>query len=290
MTFNISNVKVLHLEPTSKCNAACPQCGRYVNDGETLNPNIRITDLKLTTIQEKLNVNFVSQLDKMFMCGTYGDPAAHKNAIGIYDWFREVNPDITLGMNTNGSLRNTHFWNALAKRLNRERDYCVFSIDGLSDTNHLYRRNTNYNKIMINASEFVAAGGRAHWDMLVFKHNEHQVDECMKLARDMGFVAFRAKVSKRFIERPIYGLEPPQIYKPDLQYGDVSCHALKENSIYMNYLGQIKPCCWLSNEKYTVENFNDIINKWTPTCVKTCSSIKDRSNFGKQWFREEYFV
>jgi len=289
MSFDISNVKVLHLEPTSKCNAACPQCERYEHDGYTINKDIRITDLKLQTIKENLSTDFVNQLEKMFMCGNYGDPAAHKQVIEIYDWFRESNPNITLGMNTNGSLRNTHFWNALAKRLNRERDYCVFSIDGLSDTNHLYRRNTNFNKIMINASEFINNGGRAHWDMLVFKHNEHQVDACMQLAKDMGFVAFRAKVSKRFISRPIFELDPPQIYQPYLEYGDVSCHALNENSLYMNYLGELLPCCWLANEKYTVSTFNNIINNWTPICIKNCSTVKDRSNFGKQWFREIYF-
>jgi sulfatase maturation enzyme AslB (radical SAM superfamily) len=290
MTFNISNVKVLHLEPTSVCNAACPQCSRYIDNGFTINPNIQVKDLPLESIKSKLEVDFIKQLDKMFMCGTYGDPAAHKQTLEIYSYFRSINPNITLGMNTNGSLRPHMFWSELGKILNRERDYCVFSIDGLADTNHIYRRNTNFNKIMENCRAFIAAGGRAHWDMLVFKHNEHQVDECMNLAKDMGFVAFRAKVSKRFTQRPIMGLEPPEIYQPDLQYGEVSCHALNENSLYMNYLGDLLPCCWLANEKYTVADFNNIINKWTPTCVNTCSTVKDRSNFGKQWFREEYFV
>jgi len=289
MSFHIDNVKILHLEPTSKCNAACPQCARYMYDGITLNPNIRIVDLKIELIKQKLSNNFVKQLDKMFMCGTFGDPAAHKDPITIYDWFREINPNITLGMNTNGGLRNAQFWNRAGKILSRERDYCVFSIDGLSDTNHLYRRNTNWNRIIENAKAFISGGGRAHWDMLVFKHNEHQVDSCMKLAKELGFVAFRAKVSKRFIDRPIYGLEPPQIYKPELDYGNISCHALNENSIYMDYRGELLPCCWLASEKYRLDDFNDIIDKWTPACNKNCTITNDKSNFGKQWFREEYF-
>ncbi|NDB58115.1 radical SAM protein [bacterium] len=296
MSFDIADVRVLHLEPTSKCNAACPQCERYEHDGYTINKNIRITDLKLQTIKENLSLDFVRQLDKMFMCGNYGDPAAHKQAIQIYDWFREINPEITLGMNTNGSLRNTHFWNALGQRLNRERDYCVFSIDGLEDTNHLYRRNTNWNKIIINAIEFIKVGGRAHWDMLVFKHNEHQVDECMKLAKELGFVAFRAKVSKRFIKRPFYELQPPEIYKPTVQYNNkISCYALNEKTIFMNYSGQLLPCCWLSNTKFLLQDFPQIVNSWTTqnpvsNCVSSCSVNNDKTNFGQQWFREEYFV
>jgi sulfatase maturation enzyme AslB (radical SAM superfamily) len=287
--FNISNVKVLHLEPTSKCNAACPQCARYADDGITINPNIQVKDLPLETLKERLDTNFIAQLDKMFMCGVYGEPAAHKQTLEIYSYFRNNNPTITLGMNTNGSLRPHMFWSELGKILHRERDYCVFSIDGLDDTNHIYRRNTNFNKIMENCRAFIGSGGRAHWDMLVFKHNEHQVDECMKLAKDMGFVAFRAKVSKRFVKKPIFGIEPPEVYAPNLTVGNVSCHALYENSIYMNYLGELQPCCFLADQKYTIDDFNTIINNWTQRCVDTCSITKDVSNFGSQWFREVYF-
>ena len=289
MNFDILKVKTLHLEPTSRCNAACPQCARYQDDGITLNPNIEIRDLTLAKLTEKLNDNFIAQLDKMFMCGTYGDPAASNQSLAIYDWFRHINPNITLGMNTNGSLRNPHWWSLLGQRLNKLEDYCVFSIDGLENTNHIYRRNTIWSKIMKNAQSFIDSGGRAHWDMLVFKHNEHQVDECKQLAKDMGFVAFRAKVSKRFISKPIAGLEPPEIYNPQLRIGNISCHAMNEKSIYMDYRGELLPCCWLAAEKYTINDFNTIINSWTKRCVDTCSITKDVSNFGSQWFCEIYF-
>ena len=295
MSFNIANVKVLHLEPSSRCNAACPQCDRYTNSGEILNPKITIKDLKLETIKEKLTIDFVANLNKMFMCGNYGDPAAHRDPISIYEWFREINQTITLGMNTNGGLRNAQFWTKLGKMLSRERDYCVFSIDGLEDTNHLYRRNVNFNKVIINVKEFIAAGGRAHWDMLVFKHNEHQVDDCMRLAKKLGFVAFRAKVSKRFTYKPIDGLEPPEVYQHNATYGNIDCFALAEKSIFMNYMGELQPCCWLGNTSYKLEDFPIIINSWTGSntvsnCKNSCSTDESGSNFGKQWYREEYFV
>lgn len=34
---------------------------------------------------------------------------------------------------------------------------------------------------------------------------------------------------------------------------------------------------------------NDIIDKWTPTCATNCAIVNNSSNFGRQWFREEYF-
>jgi sulfatase maturation enzyme AslB (radical SAM superfamily) len=294
MKFDISKVKILHLEPTSRCNAACPQCARYQADGFTLNPAIEIRDLTLSKLTEKLGNDFISQLDKMFMCGTYGDPAASNQALVIYDWFRHINPQITLGMNTNGSLRSLNWWSLLGQRLNRLEDYCVFSIDGLEDTNHIYRRNTIWHKIMQNAKSFIDGGGRAHWDMLVFKHNEHQVDECMQLAKDMGFAAFRAKVSKRFASRPVAGLEPPQTYTPVFKTTNaISCHALADRSIYMNYLGELMPCCWLAASNYSINDFDNIITSWdnnpVKQCISSCSTVDNTTNFDKQWVREVYF-
>ena len=57
----------------------------------------------------------------------------------------------------------------------------------------------------------------------------------------------------------------------------------------MDYRGELLPCCWLAAEKYRIDDFNTIINNWTPTCTKVCTTVNDTSNFGKQWFREEYF-
>jgi MoaA/NifB/PqqE/SkfB family radical SAM enzyme len=148
----------------------------------------------------------IKSLDKMFMCGNYGDPAAGYYTIDIYNHFRNLNPEIKLGMNSNGAIQSTFWWHSLGQLLSCDSDYCVFSIDGLEDTNQVYRKNVSWEKLMNNARAFIAAGGRAHWDMLVYKHNQHQVDECEQLARDMGFKWFRAKVSQRPL---IDGLEAP---------------------------------------------------------------------------------
>jgi MoaA/NifB/PqqE/SkfB family radical SAM enzyme len=140
---------------------------------------------------ERLSVEDIQKLDKMFMCGVYGDPAAGKHSMDIYQHFRNINPTITLGMNTSGSLQSPLWFSKLGKAFNLLYDYVVFSIDGLEDTNHIYRKNSNWNKIIENAQAFIDAGGSAHWDMLVYKHNQHQVDQCEQLAKDMGFTFCR---------------------------------------------------------------------------------------------------
>jgi len=293
------DIRVLHLESTSICNAACPQCARFLRDGKTLDPRIIQKDLTLETIKEKLPVDFVRQLDKMFMCGNFGDPAAAKDTLEIFRWFRDVNPNITLGMNTNGSLKTTKFWQELGEILNRQTDYCVFSIDGLEDTNHIYRRNTVWSKIVENVTAFISAGGRAHWDMLIFNHNQHQVTQAQQLAKELGFSIFRSKVSKRFLTKPIAGLEPPATQFEQIISKDIDCYALKESSMYMDYEGNFWPCCWLASKhlheaKVTkIENFSDIESVYhtTPfeTCTRTCGKKDDKTNFTNQWTTEINF-
>jgi sulfatase maturation enzyme AslB (radical SAM superfamily) len=104
-------------------------------------------------------------------------------------------------MNTNGGLQTTFWWYELAKIMNQPRDYVVFSIDGLESTNATYRQNVVWNKIMSNTRSFIEAGGSAHWDMLVYRHNEHQVDEARRLSSELGFANFNLKLTGRFFNK-----------------------------------------------------------------------------------------
>src|SRR5690606_20364951 len=95
---------------------------------------------------------------------------------------------------TNGSARGEEWWQALARAGVEVR----FGIDGADQTSGIYRRNTDFTLVMRNAKAFIDAGGRAHWDYIVFRHNEHQVEEARRLSEEMGFVSFRPKRTGRF--------------------------------------------------------------------------------------------
>jgi MoaA/NifB/PqqE/SkfB family radical SAM enzyme len=281
----LRNIKVLHVESTDVCQAACPACARETDPSFNKNKKHHLT---VEHIQQKFTEQTIAGLDKMFMCGNYGDPAAGYYTIDIYSYFRKINPDIVLGMNTNGGLQSTFFWHALGKLFCKPQDYCVFSIDGLEDTNSVYRKNVNWSKVMANAEAFIAAGGSAHWEMLVFKHNQHQVEQCQQLARDMGFKWFNTKVSKRQLNN---GLElPMNWHEPVRQSGAIQCHALAEQSMYIDAHGRVSPCCWLGAKQkdLVTDDLDTVSATWTtetphPTCVRACSSKSDRTNFGGQW-------
>ena len=288
------DIQVLHLELTTRCQASCPQCARMDPDsGYTTDHDVDLVRIKKTFPEQ-----FVRNLSKVFACGNFGDPCAARECLQIFQWFREVNPEIVIGLNTNGALRDTLFWSNMGKLLSNELDYCVFSIDGMATTNDIYRQGVMWHRIMLNVETFISTGGRAHWDMLVFRHNQHHVDTCREHARKMGFVRFRTKVSSRFQERPVKFLSPPKHHKQPIADGPVDCHAVREQSIYMAATGEILPCCFIGSEvfrmderlKQLVADPVTLIASWKdnphPVCTKFCATTNDQTRFESQ-FQED---
>jgi hypothetical protein len=286
----VREIKVLHLESTDVCQAACPLCAREI---DTNFQKDQQHHLSMEQILQVFDADRIAALDKMFMCGNYGDPAAGKHSLEIYQKFRKLNPNIVLGMNTNGALQNITWWRQLASILNQPRDYVVFSIDGLEDTNHIYRKNVSWKKLLDNASAFINGGGSAHWDMLVYQHNEHQVEDCKKLAKEMGFTWFRAKVSKRpFINGLIAPLSLTVSKQPSTN--NIKCHALIEQSAYIDSRGVIKPCCWLGDYGTKISDIAEVEVTWNttsphPVCKQSCSITDQKTMFENQWKIEHQF-
>ena len=281
------DIKVLHLEPTDVCQAACPLCLRELDKDFDQKTQHHLT---VSQVQKQYSEDFIKNLDKMFMCGIYGDPAAGRYSLDLYRYFRKINPDIVLGMNSNGALQNTLWWHELGCIMNQSQDYVVFSIDGNEDTNHIYRVNVNWTRLKHNIEAFVSAGGQAHWDMLVYRHNQHQVDECEQLARDMGFQWFRAKTSRRSFTDT---LQQPTGWQPVIvSTGEIKCHAQQEQSEYMDAQGRVSPCCWLGGtQQYPVPDFDAVQKSWStdspnPVCKRTCTSANNQTSFSNQWQKE----
>ena len=228
-----------------------------------MNPFIKLDDITLDRFKEWFPRQFIQQLNSMFMCGNLGDPIISRDTMEIFEHLREVNPRMKLSMHTNGSARETGWWKELAKH----RVIVTFGIDGLEDTHHLYRISTDFNKIIDNAKAFIGAGGYAKWHMLVFEHNEHQVEEAKQMSEELGFKMFTTKNTTRFKDdhfqvidekgNPLHKLRPSEKSKamiPMMKEAskdikpNIICKAKKYNQIYVSACGNVSPCCWLDVE------------------------------------------
>jgi MoaA/NifB/PqqE/SkfB family radical SAM enzyme len=254
--YKLENIKDIHLELTSKCQARCPMCPRRINGG-VLNPLMSLNEITLEQFKEWFPSKFIKQLDSLFMCGNLGDPIIAEDCLEIFQYLKETNPNIRLSMHTNGSARNIHWWKELAKYKVK----VTFGIDGLEDTHKLYRVSTDWHTIIKNAESFIKSGGEAEWHMLVFKHNEHQIEECRMLSHNLEFKKFTTKHTSRFKDNKFHVLDETGktvniLYPTKLSTShtvnvlsvvpaEIQCKAKKYSQIYISADGGVSPCCWL---------------------------------------------
>jgi MoaA/NifB/PqqE/SkfB family radical SAM enzyme len=103
--YKIEDIKDVHIEITTRCQARCPMCPRRINGG-VLNPLMTLTEIDLETFKNWFSIEFIQQLNSLFMCGNLGDPIIAKDCLEILQYLKEVNPNIRLSMHTNGSARS----------------------------------------------------------------------------------------------------------------------------------------------------------------------------------------
>lgn len=277
-THNLTNIMA---EMTDYCNAACPMCNRFDWDLNLIKGVTNAHHTTLEFVKQRIGDEIISRLKGWACQGTYGDAVMNPETLEIFKYLKEVNPTMGIGMITNGGARNTDFWKTLAGL----KVGVTFSIDGLEDTNHLYRRNVKWDRLMKNVNAFIGSGGKAIWSFLVFKHNQHQIDEAKKLSEELGFIDFEHAFSERWQDfnsdgeyRDItslkvddYVIEKPIDQKKDFvrstedltrsknvfQTEDknnfytrkISCWACSpvKHEIYLRANGYVSPCCILGD-------------------------------------------
>ena len=191
------NIVEYQLEITTYCNAACPQCPRNINGGQ-VNPHMPLCHLSREIINERFTQDVCANLRQIFFCGSYGDPIMHPDFLDICRDLRAKNPTLWLYAHTNGGVHDAEWWKELAHIFNGY-GKIDFGIDGLKNTNHLYRRNVKFETAINNAESFIRAGGKAQWNFLVFKHNEHEIKQARTLSQLVGFEDILFRGTGRFL-------------------------------------------------------------------------------------------
>jgi hypothetical protein len=259
--YSYAEVRNLHLEPSAKCQAACPMCGRNIAGGRT-RANLPLDEITLADFVDWFSPAFLAQLSTLTFCGNFGDPIIAQDCLPMLEHARRMNRRLHLNLITNGSARPASFWSDLGS-LGAS---AHFALDGATaDSHQRYRRHTRFDTILGNARTFIAAGGQATWDMLVFAHNQHEVEAARAMARAMGFDRFVLKSTTRFngpdhrvlddagqeIDRlhPSDRFPAPALAQkpgPDaLATCAIQCKVIPQGSVYVAATGHVFPCCWL---------------------------------------------
>jgi len=305
--YSVEELRHVHLEISSLCNAACPLCPRNFY-GYPFNDGYTEHNMTLAEAKQIFSVKFLTQLNEIYINGNFGDAVMNPETVDIVQYFRESNPRLSISVSTNGGARDAEFWRSLARLEVR----VIFCIDGLEDTHHLYRQNTLYSTVTRNAQIFIDAGGMATWKMIKFDHNMHQTIEAKKLSQQMGFKDF-VYVDHGRNQAPVYNKDkklihqigkPPQtdfdilwrarttdeLLLEDIvsvrQPKPISCHVKKQKSVYISSTGDVYPCCYLGFDpkNYGHGIYHQAANQQFKNNVKMNSALEYTLEQCINWF------
>lgn len=255
---NTSKIKTVHIEASTYCNARCPACPRNFSGWNILD----LPQKHLTVAQLEPTVKQLPKTVLGLFNGNYGDPMMNPDIVALTRLFK------TCSVTTNGSLGKLETFEQLAQ-LGVQ---ITFSIDGLKDTNHIYRQDVVWERVIERAETFIEAGGIAHWKFVIFKHNMHQVKRADDFSKRLGFASFEVVNDERNygpildntgqeigwllphnksaqpyeydIEHELEIRKNPYDLQNDHSDAIINCELKRERNIYINVDGEVLPCCY----------------------------------------------
>jgi MoaA/NifB/PqqE/SkfB family radical SAM enzyme len=302
MIYSAGDIRHVHLEISSRCNARCPGCPRNLN-GYPYNRGYVEHDMTLAEAQTIFQPEFLEQLTHMSINGNLGDCVMNPDTVAIVRYFLESNPNIGINISTNGGARDRAFWTDLAGTGVE----IFFCIDGLEDTHHLYRQNTSYATVVKNAQTVIAAGGRAVWKMIEFDHNTHQIAAAEQSSKELGFERFFLQPGRFSNDYPVYSATGELLFvmgkpwqQPDLKQmiqrleyrpaavemkgqltGAITCEVKAMRSVYIDSTGHVYPCCHMG---FNPKLFNRPENYQFRDFVKNNSALESSLAECIEWF------
>lgn len=270
-------IEKVEFELTSICNAYCPGCARYIvkDDGMYLNPRIDFNkQLDISIIEKVLESGILSDTAEFQLCGTVGDPLAHTKFYEILQLVKNKMPGIFFNIHTNGGLKNPNYYRKISQVLTTK-DVFKFSVDGIEESNHIYRKNVEWHKIVENAKALHENKiCKTVWLYIEFPWNKAHVETARIMAKELGFDEFivrRPRNNDEFNNRMIkQSRNIPKQYYMDPVYNENTVPTplkgykdlcFSKLAIFIDENGIVHPCCdWASRyrDKGTItDEIND---------------------------------
>jgi len=303
------DIRDVHLEISTLCNASCPWCPRnfwgYPFNGGY--PELYLTCEHAKKIFCK---DFLKQLKNIRINGNFGDIVMNPDALEIIEYFKSCNHNLRIKISSNAGARDSTWWKKLAS-LGAE---VFFAIDGLEDTHSLYRQNTIWSTVMRNAKTFIDAGGKAHWQMIKFKHNIHQITQCQALSKKIGFKRFividdgrntapvfdkngklthtlgnykgETDFNKLLTRKMNDTILLEDIIEDKIPSDTLDCETQRMKSIYIAANGDVSPCCYMGfyPQTYGKGQYREAANKQLLSLIKENNALTYSIEHCISWF------
>ncbi len=252
------------IDPCNACDLRCPLCP---TGARTLNRSTRMMSLEC----------FQGLIDQVkpyaveIILYSWGEPFLHPQ---IFDMVRYAQKN---NIGTNISSHFNHITDEMIDRIiDSGLENISISLDGVSqEVYQVYRVNgkvddviSGIRRLQLRKKERKSRTPNVEWQFIVMKHNEHEIPQAEKLARDLEVEQFRLlgvglpfeeltnqTLAEQWIsDTPEYrGYHPEKILQRGYLY-DESCF-YPFRTLVINPDGGVAPCCAISHEQW---DFGDV--------------------------------
>ncbi|MCR4662880.1 MAG: radical SAM protein [Endomicrobiaceae bacterium] len=256
-TFLFGKPYFMVLDTISYCNLECNCCPT----GRKLNTRAK-TIMSLEQVSKILD--YFGNYLKEIVLFNWGEPLLNPNITEVIKEIKKNDIFVTLSTNLNVNIDEQKANELISSGLDR----LICSIDGTSqETYEKYRKKGDFDKAFNNLKLLINTKRNLksktpfiEWQFLVFKHNEHEIEQAEKLAKEI-------RVDNLNLRAPWC---PPEMVSTIDKYNNYIMNKDKQeykpvdkycnwlwNAIVINANGSVSPCCSVENEN---EDFGNIFD------------------------------
>lgn len=172
----------ISIEPTTSCNLRCPQCPSGLR--EFTRPTGMLQNDTLTKVIDELHAT-LTYITFYFQ----GEPYLNKNFLDYVRYAADKN--IYTATSTNAHYLDEE---TARKTVESGLDRLIISVDGIDQESYSkYRIGGNLEKVISGTKNLVhwkremqSSTPHIIWQFIVFRHNEHQIEEVKRLGKELG--------------------------------------------------------------------------------------------------------
>ena len=244
------DIKIIEIGLLNKCNLKCPLCSRQIKNDNLKIKYKNILDIKLLIT----TLDYFKSLNHVKLVGAVSEPTLYPDLFELIDYLKIRN--ISISISTNGSTHNINWWKKLGLLLN-ENDQIIFAVDGSTQEIHqIYRVGSNLKKVLENHNTIKKFSKCITiCQFIKFNYNINDINNVKKLALDEKFDKFKPincyMFDKKY-DNDFYINDIENKYKLLSNNIDkIDCQTKQENFIYLNFLGELLPCCFINDLSLT---------------------------------------
>lgn len=256
----------ISIEPTTSCNLKCPECPS----------GLRSFSRPIGMLAPELNQSIIDQLSDNLTYITYyfqGEPYLNKDFLSMVGYASSRNIYTATSSNAH-YLDDSNCQKTIESGLNR----LIISIDGANQVSYeKYRIGGNLSKVIEGTKNIVQWKKKLKsktpfiiWQFIVFGHNEHEVDDIVKLAKEIGVDHLSIKTAQIYNFESGSDLLPKdpkysRYIKKGLSYkikNGLLSHCWRMwHACVITWDGKVVPCCFDKDGTYQLGGLNNHLFK-----------------------------